>query len=117
MLALIAQYLNKIYNRKVLVLVPSVVLELDQTRCYCPNASQAAASLYDANAQPEVFYSSFGDILAGGQLDPETVVLIDEFHDFLKLPAKTMLSGISCPYSLVAAAHQVIALSATFGGE
>lgn len=29
MLALIAQYLNIIHNKKVLVLVPSVVLELD----------------------------------------------------------------------------------------
>lgn len=45
-----------------------------------------------------------------------TVIFIDEFHDFMRLPAAVTPNGISCPY-FFASAQQVLGLSATFGGK
>jgi hypothetical protein len=56
-------------------------------------------------------------VLADGRSLSEVIVLIDEFHDFLKLDARITSVGISCPYSIVTTVHQTVGLSATFGGE
>ena len=112
MLALMAQYLC-IMGKKVLILVPSEVLKLDQTRCYCPNYCRVEADLYDSDV-PAIYYSTFEEVLAVG-VPPSTIILIDEFHDFFKLPARLTVNGISCPF-LIAVTPQAIGLSATFGG-
>lgn len=97
MLALIAQYLCTILGMKVLVLVPSEILKLDQTRCYCPTYHNSTESLYDDPA-PRVYYQCFNDVLADGRIPVDTIFLIDEFHEFLKLPAVITTNRISCPY-------------------
>jgi superfamily II DNA or RNA helicase len=113
-LALMARYLEILEN-KVLVLVPSEVLKLDQTRCYCTNYCKVEANLYDSSA-PAIYYKTFDEVLADGRIPADTMILIDEFHEFMKLPARQTKHGISCPY-LFAAAQKVIGLSATFGGD
>lgn len=81
------------------MLVPSEVLKLDQTRCYCPYYCKAEAQLYDS-ATSAVYYSEFATVLRDGRVPPETIILIDEFHDFLKLPAQLTAKSISCPYTI-----------------
>ena len=56
------------------------------------------------------------ELLTDGRVPSETIILIDEIHDFLKLPAQLTSHGISCPYKIASTAGQVIGLSATFGG-
>lgn len=115
MLALLAQYVATILGRKALVLVPSEVLKLDQTRCYCPAYCRAEAEVYDSSASA-VYYKTFEEVLADGRVPANTVILIDEFHNFMKLSAILANNGISCPHRFVAA-QEVIGLSATFGGD
>jgi superfamily II DNA or RNA helicase len=67
MLALMAQYFNTILGKKVLVLVPSEVLKLDQTCCYCTNYSKAEAQLYESDV-PAIYYSTFEDVLSDGRI-------------------------------------------------
>lgn len=55
-------------------------------------------------------------MLTAGIIPTNTTILIDEFHDFMKLPAIVTANRISCPYKF-AAASQVLGLSATFGGD
>ena len=117
MLAILAKYICKIAKKKVLVIVPSEVLRLDVTRLYNNNYCKAAASLYDPEVPPEVFYSTFENVLHDGRVLTNVILLVDEFHDFLKLPARITPNGISCPFSLIQGAYQVIGVSATFGGQ
>jgi hypothetical protein len=56
-------------------------------------------------------------VLTDGRSLSEVIVLIDEFHDFLKLNARIVSVGINCPYSIITTAYKTIGLSATFGGE
>jgi superfamily II DNA or RNA helicase len=88
---------------------------LDQTRCYCPKYCKAEAQLYESDA-PAIYYATFENVLTDGRIPTRTVILIDEFHNFMKLPAQLTAAGISCPYKF-ASAQQVIGLSATLGGE
>jgi hypothetical protein len=81
--------------------VPSEVLKLDQTRCYCPTYYKAEAEVYDSSS-PAVYYKTFEEVLADGRIPADTTVLIDEFHNFMKFPAKLTSNGISCPYLFAA---------------
>ena len=102
MLALAARYINTILKCKVLLLVPSEVLKLDQIRLYCPSISKIEANLYDSNV-PSIYYQTFDEVLTDGRIPPETVILIDEFHNFMKLSAHLTKYGISCPYLFASA--------------
>lgn len=113
-LALLAHYFFQSGN-KILVIVPSGVLKLDQTRLYCPIASKIEADLYESSA-PAIYYKTFDEVLTDGRVPPGAIILIDEFHKFMERSAQLTKHGISCPY-LFASARQVIGLSATFGGD
>lgn len=102
MLSLLAQYIVSTLGRKALVLVPSEVLKLDQIRLYCPSVSRVEANLYDSSA-PAIYYKTFDEVLADGRIPTNTAILIDEFHEFMKLPARITKHGISCPYRFAAA--------------
>jgi hypothetical protein len=71
--------------------------------------------LYES-ADPDIYYSIFANVIATGIVPAGTVIIIDEFHNFMKLPAQLTAAGISCPYKF-ASAQQVLGLSATFGGK
>jgi hypothetical protein len=102
-------------GKKVLVLVPSEVLKLDQTRCYYPSYCRVEANLYSSD-NPAVYFQVFEEVLAAGRVSSSTVIFIDEFHDFFKLPARITDYGISCPFVIATSSLQVIGMSATFGG-
>jgi hypothetical protein len=72
------------------------------------------AELYDSDA-PAIYYSTFEEVLNTGKVPRETVILIDEVHEFFKLLARITSHGVSCPY-LFTVAQKVIGLSATFRG-
>ena len=117
MLSIMAKYFHKTTGKKVLVLVPSEVLKLDQTRLYCPDACRAATSLYDPKAPSEIWYSTFERVLCNGTLLENAIILVDEFHSFFHLPARMVQGIISSPFSLLMGCHKVIGVSATFGGD
>jgi hypothetical protein len=82
-LAILAHYFFAT-GRKVLVLVPSEVLKLDQTSCYCPNYCKAEASFYDSNAPAAIYYKTFDEALSDARIPANIVILVDEFGEFIK---------------------------------
>lgn len=101
-LALKALYAADVLGNKVLVLVPSEVLKLDQIRLYCLSVSKVEANLYDSS-DAAIYYKTFDEVLADGRIPTNTVILIDEFHEFMKLPTRITKHGTSCPYRFAAA--------------
>jgi superfamily II DNA or RNA helicase len=83
---------------------------------YCQEASNAALSLYDPFAPSEIWYAEFKKPLEKGKSLKNVILLVDEFHEFMALPAVLSPEGISCPLKLITEAHKVIGLTATFGG-
>lgn len=99
------------------MLVPNEALKLEQTRLYCPQHCRAAASLYDSEAEPEIFYVTFSDILSDGRSLKDVITLVDEIDVFLKLPARIIQNTISSPFDIITTSYKIFGVSATFGGK
>ena len=81
MLGILAQYLNKITGKKVIVVVPTSFLHAYQQNNYCPTASNIPEDMADHTVK-QVFYSDFVRFLTPEFIVPaDTILLVDEFHE------------------------------------